>query len=178
MDEQTAGIIARKPARMPEFAAPGGTSPFFRIGLIFFLASGLLCGGLYFYRNFLSNSLQEKKTTLADLEVEFEPSLITEVQRVSSAISASKEILAKRVFQTRLFAILEEKTIPQISFGTFSYAHDKKSLVLVGEAASYADIARQSSVFETADEIKEVMFSNLLLKETGNVSFTLTINFK
>jgi len=177
MDEQIQ-TITRRPVRMSEFATPGGGSPFFRIGLIFFLASGLLCGGLYVYRNFLSNSLEEKKSTLSSLEVEFEPSLISEVQRVSSAISAAKDILAKRVFQTRLFTILEEKTLPQISFGTFSYAHDKKALVLVGEAGSYADIARQSGVFESSSEIKEVLFSNLTLKETGNVSFTLTINFK
>ena len=177
MDDQIQ-TITRRPVRTSEFATPGGTNPFFKIGLIFFLACGLLVGGLYFYRNFLSNSLQEKQTILSNLEVEFEPSLITEVQRVSSAISASKDILSKRVFQTKLFSILEEKTLPQISFGTFSYTHDKKSLVLVGEAASYADIARQSNVFQSAPEIKEVLFSNLILKETGNVSFTLTINFK
>ena len=176
MDDQIQ-TIQRRQVRTPEFATPGG-NPFFKIGFIFFLASGLLVGGLYFYRNFLSNSLQEKQSTLANLEVEFEPSLISEVQRVSSAISASKDILTKRVFQTRLFTLLEEKTLPQISFGIFSYAHDKKALVLVGEAGSYADIARQSSVFATAEEIKEVLFSNLTLKETGNVSFTLTINVK
>lgn len=177
MDEQQTFTMIKKPVKTPEFASPGG-SPFIRIALIFFLASGLLAAGLYFYRNYLFSSLEEKKGSLSTLEVEFEPSLISEVQRVSSAISAAKDILAKRIFQTRLFSILEGKTIPQISFGTFSYTDDKKSMVLVGEAASYADIARQSSVFESAEEIKEVLFSNLLLKETGNVSFTLIINFK
>lgn len=168
----------RKSPRLPEFAQPGGASPFFRIAFIFFLAVGLLCGGLYFYRNFLSNSLEQKKTTLSSMELEFEPSLVAEVQRVSSAISAAKEILNKRVFQSNIFSFLEEKTIPQISFNIFSYAEDKKSLVLLGEAASYADIARQSGVFESAEEIKEVLFSSLTLKETGNVAFTLTVNFK
>lgn len=177
MDEQIR-TISQRTEKISEFTTPGGTSPFFKISLIFFFASGLLCGGLYFFRNFLFNSLEEKKSTLSNLEVEFEPSLISEVQRVSSAISASKDILAKRVFQTNLFSLLEEKTLPQISFNTFSYSQDKKSLSLVGEAASYADIARQSSVFESSSEIKEVLFSNLALKETGNVSFTLTVNFK
>lgn len=178
MDQQLGTTMFRKPPTMPEFAPPGGASPFFRIAFIFFLAAGLLSVGLYFYRNFLSNSLEEKRATLSSVELEFEPSLIAEVQRVSSAISAAKEILQKRVFQSMIFSILEEKTIPQISFGTFSYSEDKKSLVLLGEAASYADIARQSSVFESAEEIKEVLFSSLALKDTGNVAFTLTINFK
>lgn len=177
MDEQTFTMI-KKPVKAPEFSVSGAGSPFFRIALIFFLATGLLVGGLYFFRNYLANSLAEKRSTLSSLEVEFEPSLIAEVQKVSSAISASKEILTKRVYQSRLFSLLEGKTLPQVSFGTFSYADDKKSLVLVGEARSYADIARQSEVFETANEIKEVLFSNLILKETGNVSFTLIINFK
>lgn len=176
MDEQTFTMI-KKPAKAPEFYTSGG-SPFFRIAFIFFLASGILIGGLYFFRNYLANSLAEKKSTLSNLEVEFEPSLIAEVQKVSSVISASKEILAKRVFQSKLFSLLEGKTLPQISFNTFSYAEDTKSLVLVGEAGSYADIARQSEVFQTASQIKEVLFSNLVLKETGNVAFTLIINFK
>jgi hypothetical protein len=51
-------------------------------------------------------------------------------------------------------------------------------LTLLGEAINYAVIASQSSVFESLEKIESAIFSNLTLRETGRVAFTLTLNFK
>ena len=149
-----------------------------RLAFIFFLATGLLSGGLIFYRNYIFNSLEEGKATLLKLETEFDPVLISEVGRVSSSIAAGKSILDKHLKQSDIFFLLEENTIPQIFYNSFNYSLDQKSLVLTGEAINYSIIASQADIFESLEKIEDAVFSSLTLRDTGRVAFTLTLNFK
>ena len=170
-------LIPKKAVSRPVFI-PGGASVFFRISFIFFIVAGFLSGGLLFYRNYVFNSLEEGKATLQKLETEFDPVLISEVNRVGRSIFASKSILDKHVKQSDIFLLLEENTIPQIFYNSFTYSEDQKSLVLLGEALSYSAIASQSNIFESLEKIESAVFSNLTLRDTGRVAFTLTLNFK
>lgn len=171
-------LIPKKAVSRPTAYIPGGASVFFRLSFIFFLVTGLFSGGLLFYRNYVFNSLEEGKAILAKLETEFDPALISEVNRVANSISAGKDILDKRLKQSDIFFLLEENTLPQVFYNSFTYSHEQKSLVLLGEALSYSAIASQSGVFESLEKIENAVFSNLTLRDTGRVSFILTLNFK
>lgn len=171
-------LIPKKAISRPSSYIPGGVSVFFRLSFIFFLATGIISGGLLFYRNYVFNSLEEKRTNLSRLETEFDPVLISEIKRVSSAINSTKSILDNHLKQSDIFFMLEENTLPQVFYNSFTYSHNQKSLVLLGEAVSYAVIASQSSIFESLEKIESAIFSNLTLRETGRVAFTLTLNFK
>ena len=170
--------MPKKVISRPADYIPSGSGVFFRISFIFFIATGLLAGGLLFYRNYTFNTIEEGKAILAKLENEFDAVLISEVNRVGRSISASKDILDKHLKQSDIFSLLEENTLPQVFYNSFIYAHDQKSLILLGEALNYSTIASQSSAFESLDRVESVVFSNLVLRDTGRVAFTLTLNFK
>ena len=155
-----------------------GFGVFFRIAFILFLAAALLTGGLYLYRNFLTNDLVRQKGVLQKLEVAFEPSLIRELDRVSNSITSAREILRNHGKTTKIFETLEAKTLPTVSFSTFAYSTEKNTATLTGEAASYSDVSAQSSVFEALDSVESATFGNLALKDTGAVGFNLNIVFK
>ncbi len=137
-----------------------------------------MTGGLYFYRNFQSNSLADQKSSLQKLETEFEPALISELDKVSSSVAHSKELLKNHVKTSQIFTMLEQNTLPGISFSSFAYNSDTKSLALVGEATSYGTISSESSVFESLQNVASAKFSNLGLKDNGKVTFNLVIIFK
>ncbi len=151
---------------------------FFRLAVIFFIASAIFSGVLYFYKNILSNGFADQQAALKQLEIEFEPSLITELDRVATSIAAARDLVGKHVRQTAIFALLQENALPAVTFTSLSYNDEKKSLVLTGDAASYGDISNQSSVFESLSNVTGARFSNLALRESGRVSFNLTITFK
>jgi hypothetical protein len=171
-------LIPKKAVSRPTYNIPGGAGAFFRLSFIFFLSVGILSGGLLFYRNQVSNSLEEDKSILKKIETEFEPALLSEINLVSSSLSNGKNILDKHLKQSDIFFLLEENTLPQVFYNSFTYSHNQKSLVLLGESINYSTIASQSKVFESLEKIESVIFSNLTLRDTGRVAFTLTLNFK
>ena len=170
-------LIPKRPVVKTQYLREG-VSVFFRLAVIFFIASAIFSGVLYFYKNILSNGFADQQAALKQLEIEFEPSLITELDRVATSIAAARDLVGKHVRQTAIFALLQENALPAVTFTSLSYNDEKKSLVLTGDAASYGDISNQSSVFESLSNVTGARFSNLALRESGRVSFNLTITFK
>src|SRR3989338_626883 len=156
----------------------GGFGIFFRISMIFFLASLLLTAGIYAYRKFLTNNLASQKLVLQKLEIEFEPATIAELERVSGAIAAAGNVLRAHTMSSAVFDMVEASALSTVSFNTFSYSAEKNIITLAGEAASYSDVSAQSSVFEALPAVESATFGNLSLKETGTVGFILNIQLK
>ncbi len=163
----------------PRVAYPAeGFGLFFRIALILFLVAALFTGGLFVFRNFTLNNLNNQKSVLQKLEIEFEPKTVAELERVSNAIASAEDILRNRARISSVFELIEANTLNSVNFSNFSYSLDKNTAALSGEAASYRDVALQASVFESSPETASATFGNLALKDTGNVSFTLNIILK
>lgn len=170
-------LIPKKPAVKASYQA-GSFGALFRLSFIFFVAAAVLTGALYFYRNFQTNNLSDQKSSLQKLETEFEPALISELDKVSSSVSFSKTLLKNHLKTSQIFTMLEQNTLPEIAFSSFSYNSDTKSLALIGEASSYGTISSQASVFESLQNAASAKFSNLGLKDNGKVTFNLIIVFK
>ena len=159
-------------------ASSVGAGVFFRIAFIVFLASAMLTGGLYLFRNYVSENLKAQKSLLKKIEVEFEPTLVAELERVSKSISAAKEIIRTHTHTSKIFDLLESHTLTNVAFDKFAFSIDKNSISLAGDAPSYTAIAAQAAVFGALPEIASVALSNLSLKDTGAVNFSISINLK
>ena len=159
-------------------ASSVGVGVFFRISFILFLAAAMLTGGLYLFKNYTANQLAEQKSLLKKIEIEFEPILIAELERVGRSIRSAKEILRQHVHTSKIFDLLESHTLTNIAFSNFAFAIDKNTVNMLGDAPSYAAVAAQAAVFGALPEAASVAFYNLTLKETGTVNFTITINLK
>ena len=144
--------------------------------IIFFLS--LLFGvGVYFYKIILVNGIKSDSASLERAQKAFEPSLITEFERLNKRIESAKEILGNHIIVTPIFKLLENSTIPDVRFNKFNYENgggDKINISLDGEARSYAHVAVQSDVLGKNKYLKEHVFSNLNLDNFGNVTFNLS----
>ncbi len=155
-----------------------GFGVFLRIVFVIFLVVAFFSGGLYLYRNFAANSLNNQKSVLEKLKVEFDPSTIFELERISKSIVAARELLRGREQVSKIFNTLEASILPSVTFNTFSFSADKGAAGISGEAASYGDVSLQANFFESLPDVLSATFSNLNLKETGSVGFNMNILFK
>lgn len=177
-DLATSLIPKRTSGGVAAFSPAAGFGAFFRIAAVIFLVSAILTGGLYFYRNLVSNNLERQKSLLKKLEIEFEPSLISELESIAGAIRAAKEILTTKNKPSKVFDILESHTLSNVSFSSFSYSRSVNSASLNGEAQSFADVYAQATIFESLPEVAGASFSNLSLRDLGSVNFALSLTFK
>jgi len=173
-----ASLIPKKVPSGIEYYKAEGLGAFTRLALIFLILAGVFSGLLYLYKKLLIRQIDQQKAVLADLDTRFEPTLIKELERVSNSINNARALINNHVYISPIFDFLEKNTLPDVSFSTFNYSADKKTLTLAGEAPSYTEVAAQVKIIQNQPEVMYAIFSNTTLKETGAVNFTTVINFK
>ena len=137
--------------------------------LIFFILSMLLLFGLFFYKGYLESRTEDLSSDLKNAESDFEPSLISELQRTANSINLTKNLISKHAALSRIFGFLEANTISDARFSNFSY--EKNEVQMDGVVKSYTALAQQSLVLEKSRLIKNVVFSNFVLTSEGFVNF-------
>jgi hypothetical protein len=150
------------------------------ISFIVFLASLIAAGGAYFYRESVKTNIEEYKRSLAIAKNQFEPSLITELQILDKRLNAATTILDKHIAVSPIFVLLEEVTLPTVRYSDFSYEVDTATnlvnVTMKGEAKGYNFIALQADLFDDNKFIKNPIFSDFVLDQTGNIDFNLTFS--
>jgi hypothetical protein len=150
------------------------------IAFIVFLASLIAAGGAYFYRESVKTDIEEFKRSLAVAKNQFEPSLITELQILDKRLNAATTILEKHIAVSPIFVLLEEVTLPTVRYSDFSYEVDTTTnlvnVTMKGEAKGYNFIALQADLFDDNKFIKNPIFSDFVLDQTGNIDFNLTFS--
>ncbi len=151
------------------------------VALIIFIASILSAGAAYFYRASLRDRVDEYKVSLERARGQFEPSFITELQILDKRMAAASEIIGNHVAVSPIFVLLGDITLPTVRYSDFSYEFNPENPKLVdveitGEAKGYNYIALQADLFGDNKFIKNPIFSDFTLDQTGNVDFTLTFS--
>lgn len=144
------------------------------IGVIIFVLTLAIFGGLYFYQGYLNESNASKKAEVQDAINNFEPELTKELTLLKARVDAGKSLLSNHSAVSTLFSLIGVNTAQTVRFSSLKVdvAPDKKvSLQMQGEARSYNAIAFQSDVFSRVEYIKMPVFSNLVLDETGIITF-------
>ncbi len=136
-------------------------------------------GGVYFYKNSLTQSIQSKQKALELARNRFEPGRLSELKTLDRRIKAAGSILENHVSPSPIFKILEDTTMKTIRYTSFSYELKENKTVFVkltGEANGYRSIALQSDLLSENKDILDPVFSNLALDTKGNVLFDLTFS--
>jgi hypothetical protein len=153
------------------------------IATIIFISSIIAGVGVYFYKGYLVKKMDEAKITLTENQERFEPDSIRNLQETDKRLLAATEILSKHVMVTPLFNALEALTMKKVKFNKFTFStggeagtSGKLEVSLSGVASDYTTIALQSDVFskdQYRKYVKDVSFTNLVLTDSGSVTFNL-----
>jgi len=173
-----ATFMPRQSAVQGGYAGPKGQrSLFLIVSVAIFVLVLAAWGGLYFYRDYITDSNKEKQAQIQKAIDNFEPELTAELTTIKNRMDAGKTLLENHKAVSLFFSLLEINTVQVLRFKEMSYAMsaDKKiQISLKGEARSYNAIAYQSDWFSKLEPIKNPVFSNLVLDAKGNVGFDFT----
>ena len=150
------------------------------IAILLFVSALISLVGVFLYKSVVAGSINSKIEIINRAEKAFEPAVIVELRKLDIRLAAAKELLDNHIAVSDFFASLEESTLPDVSFSSFSlsFQEDIPVVRMGGEARGYLAIAQQSDIFEANQYIENPLFSDFSLTETGDVSFNLefTIN--
>lgn len=134
--------------------------------------------GVYFYRNSLQKEISAQKESLTRAKKAFEPALISELSRLTSAINASKILLEQHQAVSKIFKLIGDFTLKETLFSNFQYSgEDRKSptVRMAGETKGYSGVSQQARLYENSESVEQITFFGLGLREGGKVNFGVEI---
>ena len=140
----TTSFIPKKPETPTARRKRGGViNIFFLAALIVFLTATAASVGVFLYQRITEQSLDEKRVQLKKAQEAFEPALIKELALVDLRIQSAEKILNSHVAMSAFFDLLEQSTLQNIQFSTFSYSFSISSppKVATFAAVTAADLA-------------------------------------
>ena len=147
------------------------TNIFSVVATVLFLVTILTSGGLFFYKNLLTNQIKEADKNIISARDAFEPEKIKELVDVNTRIVSAKKLLSSHVVVSKLFILMENLTIKKMRFTEFNYVNKDNShtLSITGEVQTYNALAEQQDIFLKNDFIKNPVFSNFNLGDNGYI---------
>lgn len=177
MDPQVqASFIPKKPLDTGIRPRGAGFGLLFLIALLVFIASIVAAGAVFLYQQYLQNAIASKSNSLTLAEGAFDPSTIEDLLRLDSRINNAESLLAKHVAPSALFDFLSQQTLQNVSFSSFDYelqSDGSATLSLTGQADSFSTVALQSDQFGASQALKDVVFSNISVDQTGKIAFSV-----
>lgn len=175
----TGGFGSGMPQRPTVNTARHGAFGLVTVGLVVLLFATLIISvGVYGINRTTSASIDELAATLERSRKAFEPKVILELKELDIRLKTASTLLAGHVALTSFFTMLGDQTLPGIAYDSLRFVNDPKQgyvVSITGRATSYETIAEQSSIFGDDGRIKQHVFSNFKLLDTGFISFDLFI---
>lgn len=148
------------------------------LAITLFIVSILASGGVFAYKMFLQNEIDNLKNQSKDIEKTVDRETISEMSEFSAKLSLAKSLISKHQIVTNFLSVLSSSTVSTVQFIELNYGSATSKGLAVsmkGKTNSYSSIALQESVFSNIDYFKNVSFSNLNLSDKGEVFFEVSI---
>lgn len=154
------------------------------VGLFDKLATGLfvltLCiwGGLFAYQKYIESSITKLEQEITQARTIIDQNKVDLFIAFGKQIKISKQLLNQHISLTPLFELLEKNTIPSVQFVEFDFTLNKQGdleVEILGNAKTFADVARQEEVMIGLTNIKNLSVDTVVVSEslaTGGVNFT------
>ncbi len=178
MDPQvSASFIPKKP--LAESRPRSGMSGlFFLLALLIFIASLIAAGGAFLYGRYLGVSLESKKASLAKYQQAYDLPTIQTLVRFDSRINEAQKVLKNHLAPSAIFTFLAQQTLEKVQFNDFNYtvgtSDHGATIQMTGVTDSFATIALQSDQLGSSKALKDIIFSNIAIQDTGKVSFSVS----
>jgi hypothetical protein len=155
----------------------GGMKFFVIIGSIVFGLSLASAASVYGYGYLLSRQIDQVRESLDHNRSTLSTKDIAEWKRLDDRMHVVEEILSRHLAFSRFFGLLEQHTLQSVRFSHFSYEFTREGeaeVSLSGIAPDYASVVSQSDILGMVEEVRDPIFSDLMLDDKGKVSFTVT----
>ena len=176
-------IIRSESVGYKEKASPG---VFLAGSVILLVLSLLFLAGTFIYKKALEKRIGELSNSFRRAQAAFDPSLISEIENVSKKIESAKMILGNHIALSPIFHFLEENTLENVRFSSFSFkpvisvgkiSIERPTISMRGFAENYSTLALQVKTFQASEDVKSVAVSGVSLSDDGSIRFDVDIAF-
>lgn len=157
-------------------------SIFFSIGLLLFIVSLGMAGGVYAWKSVTLSNQNNLKQQLEGRRKQFNTSLIEDLKRVNVKIDVAEKLMANHLALSNIFAIISRLTIERVRFSSMDLTaptaqSNDINISMAGVGADLSAVAFQSDVLGQLDQyglrkiVKNPILSDPTLDTNGMVSF-------
>jgi hypothetical protein len=146
--------------------------------IVLVVASGVLAGAVFVYKQYMQTSLASKKAELQRAKDAFDPTLIQQLTRLDDRMHAGSSILAQHISPSAIFDALSQSTLTTIAFKSLKIEDNDLqhiNLTFAGVAQSVNSIALQAQVLSKNGTMSNPIFSSIGRQPDG-VHFNLTLS--
>lgn len=176
MDPQVQGSFIPKQALTATASRNAGPGLFLLVALLVFLASLFAAGGVFAYQQLLDRSLAQKDNQLKTAEGAFDALAIQDLVRMDKRLIEAEALLQKHNAVSALLLFLGTITLERVQFTSMEFElqpDGSATLSLGGVADSFSGVALQSDQFGASKVLRDVIFSDIIVTDTGRVSFSV-----
>jgi len=160
----------------PRTVRKRSTGLFFVVAVLLFIISVSGSIGVFAYKKIVKSGIEDKAISLNRAKEAFDPGLIEDLSRLNSRIESAQGVLDSHIVITPFLSLLEGLTLKNVQFENLQLSVGDNGEILLaidGNATDYATVVLQSDTFGQSRFLREQIFSNINLDNSGNVRFSL-----
>lgn len=143
---------------------------------LFFFSVFVYVGIKFGYTSYLDSRVESLKTETATLAKQISKNDQDQFINFYSQISNIKRIFSSHRFTSNTFLFLEKNTSDSVYYTAASYTGDNE-MSIKGIALSNEALVQQLSVFDSAQELKEAVLTQMNFTDNGKMSFEINLVF-
>lgn len=172
-------FIPKQPVTGGETRRSGGSSIFFLVSFLIFVATAAAGVGVFIWHKTILSQTKTGSDQLVTHRNSFDPNTIEQFTRLDNRIDVADMLLRRHVSASEIFPRLQDATLKTVQFNNYSYANagDGKIIIsMTGEAQDYESLALQAKEFTKSrfqNSFRSPIFSSFS-KGKDNVVFTFS----
>lgn len=148
----------------------------FVISLLIFIVSIALGGGVYLYKSYTQQQVDQLAVSLNKVQKNLDPNAIKEFSVMDKRLRNSEVLLNQHRVIFPVFNVLGNTTLPTVRYTKLDLSYNEAGdleVNLSGESDGYRSIALQSQALAQNADLQDTIFSNFVVTPKGRVSFDL-----
>jgi len=146
--------------------------------LFLFMISVACYGGLFFLNRSQDQAQQDFLEHIRLKAEDVRPKLLDQIFSLEKRLKNVGGVISTHKFSSNTLPLIESSTHPRVWFKNYRFDDRLQNVVMAGEAADFAVLARQISFFENNPQVEKLEFGGLTVTENRSVAFNLILFLK
>ena len=146
------------------------------IGSVLLALAILAWIGLQIYQRSINNRINDIRLQVANTFSQAQKDQAAQIIDVGNRAQALEGFLNSHVYTSRILSSIAAATLPKVKWDSYELSLKDQSVSLKGQAANYAVVAQQLSVFNEV-KFSDTNATGIALNKNGNIDFSVSFKF-
>lgn len=170
-------FVPKQPVQTSHRPQSSGLNVFGLVSLFIFVVTLAGAGGVFLYEKYLGTVLTAKEAQIEEVQGKTNQAAVKQFIRMRDRFSVAHQLMNDHTTLSNFFEVLEQNTVQNVRFDSLILSVDEEGAATIemsGVARNFNALASQSSVFAKESRVRNALFSNIDVTQSGNVMFSFT----